>query len=207
MSESIAKKIYDFGNFHLADRKAIGRFVAEYDLTFAHKNLFGKSYASYAVALAQFGSIFLHLANLLKNILLLLGTLLLAFLAAFSDWSIARQLGFTAFTRCLTIGLNIANTLFALTSFFVNSAVSGFSKASNIGGKTTVARFSNADEGNDATPSSESDDNHSDLSRRFLTKVIDDVTGFFKAPSNHYMSRVKQNETSQDIFKPLFGTR
>lgn len=84
-------------------------------------NILGSPYLSFSVFLHQVASVFLRLMRLVKNILLLSATLLLAIGMLFYDRAMARNLGFVAAGRVFLIALNLTSIALDLVSIVVNS--------------------------------------------------------------------------------------
>ncbi len=123
VTESFAKRAYNYLNLDDSDKKIGGMLEEEMDFIKKQRQVFGSPYRGTSVV-SQFMAIFLHLTKFVKNIVSCVGMLFLALVAALNDWSVANKLLMMAAGRAVLVALNLANTLFALTAFFVNGVQS-----------------------------------------------------------------------------------
>lgn len=127
MFKDVANKVSHYVDS--LDQKVGAMLKEEFALLDDQKVVFGKPYLRASRALIQFIDMFLNFTKLIKNILLFVGTLLLASAALLRDWNVARQLGIMAVGRATLVALNLTNALFSFVSIFANTAAAFVNKA------------------------------------------------------------------------------
>ncbi len=133
-NESIATTIYNYLNLYNSknvdglDKKVGAMLEEESSFIKEQSSVFISPYLNGSAVFYQAAAVLLHLAKLIKNIVLGVGSLILAVPALFFNWNIAGQFFMMAAGRAALVALNLTNALFAFAAVFVNAVASLVSK-------------------------------------------------------------------------------